>query len=204
MLLKKKDLPEFDYLEGWPAHYFEIKNIIKRKEYLEKAIDLSLDPAHDAYRMKFLKKRFFSENKKGTADSFMLAWIMFKAAAASKESFVDKRQTRELENNLKNLCLYDFTCENGDEQQVLEEEWNDFARCYLASCVESKSYCSTLFNMVPLQDSAIARKIVAEVNLVTLTYPAAFGMETHMAPLRQILIRTFCHMIENGSSYWNL
>ncbi|MDE7287052.1 MAG: hypothetical protein K2N55_09480, partial [Lachnospiraceae bacterium] len=150
MLLKKKDLPEFDYLENWPAHYFEIKNAIKRKEYLEKAMELNLDPAHDGYRMKLLKKRFFSENKKGTADSFMLAWIMIKAAAAGN-SFMLKKQTRELENNLRNLCLYDFTPENEDEKQVLDEEWNDFARCYLASCVESKSYCSTLFNMVPLQ-----------------------------------------------------
>ncbi|GFI57415.1 D-galactose-binding periplasmic protein [Muribaculaceae bacterium] len=89
---------------------------------------------------------------------------MIKAAAASKDSFMIKRQTRELENNLKNLCLYDFTCENGDEQQVLEEEWNDFARCYLASCVESKSYCSTLFNMVPLQDSAIDALKAAEIS----------------------------------------
>lgn len=204
MLLKKKDLPEFDYLEDWPAHYYEIKNTVKRREYLEKAIGMNLDPAHNGYRMRLLEKRFFSENKKGTADSFMLAWIMIKAAAASQDSFMVKRQVRELENNLRNLCLFDFTCENEDEQQVLEEEWNDFARCYLASCVESKSYCSTLFNMVPLQDGAIARKIVAEINLVTLTYPAAFGMEACMAPLRQIIIQTFCRMIENGSSYWDL
>lgn len=204
MLLKKKDLPEFDFLENWPAHYYEIKNAMKRKEYLEKAIELNLDPAHDGYRMKLLKKRFFSENKKGTADSFMLAWIMIKAAAAANDSFMMKRQIKELEGNLRNLCLYDYTPENEDEQQVLEEEWSDFARCFLASCVESKSYCSTLFNMVPLQDNAVARKIVSEVNLVTHNYPAAFGLAEAMIPLRQILILTFCRMIENGSSYWDL
>lgn len=203
MLLKKKALPEFDFLESWPAHYYEIKDIIKRKEILEKAISQNLDPEHDSFRMKLLNKRFFTENKKGTTDSFMLAWIMIKASSASGDIFIGKKKGRELEAHLRNLCLYDFTPENEAEQQVLEEEWTDFARCYLLSCVESKSYCSTLFNMVPLQDSAVARKIVEEINLITLSYPSKFGLEDSMIPLRQIMGRTFCQMIENGFSYWN-
>lgn len=204
MLLKKKDLSEFDFLENWPAHYYEIKDIIKRKEFLEKAITQNLDSEHDCYRMKLLNRRFFKKNKKGTADSFMLAWIMIKASASSGDAFIIKKKRRELENDLKNLCLYDFTLENEAEQQVLEEEWSDFAMRYLSSCVENKNYCSTLFNMVPLKDDAVARKIVAEINLVTLSYPSKFGLEDSMAPLRQIMIRTFCQMIENGSSYWEI
>lgn len=204
MLLKKKDLPEFDFLENWPAHYYKIKDIIKRKEFLEKAITQNLDSEHDCYRMKLLNRRFFKENKKGTTDSFMLAWIMIKASASSGDAFIIKKKKRELENDLKNLCLCDFTPENEAEQQVLEEEWSDFARCYLSSCVESKNYCSTLFNMIPLKDDAVAKKIVAEINLVTLSYPSKFGLENFMAPLRQIMIHTFCQMIENGASYWDL
>lgn len=203
MLLKKNDLPGPDFLENWPAHYYEIKDILQRKEFLEKAISLHLDPDHDCFRMQLLKKRFFARNKKGTADSFILAWIMIKASAASADSLFVKKQKQELENNLKSLCLYDYP--SGDEayQQVLREEWSDFARRYLASCAESKNYCSTLFNMVPLKEEALARKLTSEIDLITRIYPSSFGFEDLLLPLRQIMVDTFCQMIQNGESYWN-
>ena len=204
MLLKKEGLPEFDLLIDWPAHYYEIEDIVKRKKYLKKAIDQNLDPAHDCYRMKLLNKRFFSKSKKKSSDSFMLAWIMIKASAAASNSFSIPKQIQELENNLRDLCLYGFTPENEAEQQVLEEEWSNFGRCHLISCSKSRNYCSTVFNMVSLQDDVIARKIAAEINLVTLTYPSKFGLEAYLAPLRRIMILTFCQMIENGKSYWDI
>lgn len=202
MLLKRERQPQIDFLENWPAHYYEIKNTIQRKAFLKKAIDQNLDPVHDQYRMKLLSSRFFKENKKGTADSFMLAWIMIKASAAASDPFLIKKQQQELKKYLKNLYLYDFVPENEAEQQVLLEEWNDFARCYLSSCVGSKSYCSTLFNIVPLKDDMIAKKIADEIDLVTRLYPAKFNLEDFFIPLRQIFISTYCEMIENGESYW--
>lgn len=201
MLLRKEATPKIDFLENWPAHYYEIKTAVSRKEFLEKAIAQHLDPEYDCYRMKLLNKRFFQKNKKKAADSFMHAWIMMNAAASN--SFIGKRQLRELTGYLEDLCLHGYLPENEAEQQILTAEWTDFARSYLLSCIGDKSYCSTFFSIVPLKDNAVAHKLVEEIDLVTRIYPSKFGMEASFAPLRQIFISVYCQIIENGETYWD-
>lgn len=202
MLLKKETTSNTDFLEDWPVHYHEIKTALQRKDILEKAIAQNLDPVHNTYRMKLLEKRFFSMNKKGTVDSFMRAWIMIHAAAAANDSVLIKRQQRELIGYLKDLCLYDYIPENEAERQILVEEWTDFIKSYLLSCIGNKNYCSTFFNMISLKDEAIARKIADEIDLVTRIYPSKFGLADFLVPFRHVVISTYSRMIEHGESYF--
>lgn len=202
MLLKKESVKDIDYLQNWPEHYYEIETASKRKEYLEKALNQKLDPIYDPYRMNFLEKRFFSQKKKETTDAFMHAWMMIKASSATGVSFFGKkRQQQELVSYMKELCLFDYKPESEEEVQVLHDEWEDFAKRWISSCVGSKNYCSTLFGLVRIKDAAIATKMIEEIDLVTRTYPANFQLSQAFLPFREILISVYCQMIEDGSSY---
>lgn len=201
MRLKKKPASIPDYLQNWPARYHEIESAIQKRECLAKAMEQNLDPEHDIYRLKLLEKRFFGKNKKGTSDSFMLAWMMIKADCENTPLFRQKKQ-QEFVKYLKELCVIEYEPENEAEQQILLEEWTDFAKCYLSSCAGSKTYCSAFFGIVPMRDEAIARKIAEEIDLITKEYPARLGFPDALLPLRKIFISAYCQMVEDGETYF--
>ena len=103
---------------------------------------------------------------------------------------------------MKDLCLLVYAPENETEQAVLLTEWENFAKVLLASCTGSKTYCSTLFGIVPIKDASVARKIAEEIDFVTRTYPQKLELADEFAPFREVMVNTYCNMIENGSSYW--
>ena len=109
---------------------------------------------------------------------------------------------KELKQYMKDLCLLEYAPENETEQAVLLTEWENFAKVLLASCTGSKTYCSTLFGIVPIKDASVARKIAEEIDFVTRTYPQKLELADEFAPFREVMVNTYCNMIENGSSYW--
>lgn len=203
MLLKEKNAPKTDYLVDWPAHYYEIESPAEKLAHVNTAIEKQLDPKFDMYRKKLLEQRYFRLNKKGSADAFMHAWMMIKASAASGVSFFTKKRLQhELLSYMEELCLSGYEPECPEEKQMLLEEWNDFARQFIASCVGSRAYCSTLFGFVPIKDATVAKKLAEEIDLVTRNYPARLGCAEAFLPLREIMVHNYCQMIENGDSYW--
>lgn len=182
MLLKKEKPAQIDPLENWPEHYYEIENAKERKEILAQAISRGLDLPNDNYRMKLLEKRY---GKDGKSDSFMKAWMMIKASGAAGISFFNKRHLqKELKQYMKDLCLLEYAPENETEQTILLAEWENFAKVLLASCTGSKTYCSTLFGIVPIKDASVARKIAEEIDFVTRTYPQKLELADEFAPFR--------------------
>ena len=133
----------------------------------------------------------------------MKAWMMIKASGAAGISIFNKRHLqKELKQYMKDLCLLEYAPENETEQTVLLTEWENFAKVLLASCTGSKTYCSTLFGIVPIKDASVARKIAEEIDFVTRTYPQKLELADEFAPFREVMVNTYCNMIENGSSYW--
>lgn len=204
MLLKNEFTPDTNYLADWPIHYYEMEDINLRQQHLLYAIEQQLDTAHDSLRLTLLQKRFGTSLSEKRPDLFLRAWMMIKAGSASGTSFLNKKhQKKELLNCLETLGILDCPTENSAALQVLTEEWQNFAHVFLANCAGSKSYCSTLFGMIPIKDSVVAEKIAIEIDLVTRTYPARFGLEEQMLPFRKVMADIYCKRIENGSIYWD-
>lgn len=197
MLTKNKTSNDIDYLKDWPARYYDIPTGTLRMKYLDRAQENGLAVESDHYRKKLCQKRFFTQNSSGNVDGFLHAWTMIKASSSAGVSFFQKKRLiRELESYLKDFCLLDYTPENEMEADVLAEEWSDFARYFISSCVGSKGYCSTLFGFVPIKDSTVAEKIAAEIDVVTKEYPAKLGYEDAFVPLRNIIKDTYQEMIQ--------
>lgn len=202
MLSRKKTTSKINYLEDWPTHYYDIPTPSLRKEYLEQAIASNLDPDHDLCRMELLKKRFGMKGKKDSGDSFMFAWIMIKSAALAQDNLLIKKQKRELDKYLEDLCLRGFVSDSPAMNQVLEEEWADFARRYIISCAKSKNYCSTFFSIIPLKYDAIAQKLAEEIDLVTRIYPDKFEMAQDFLPLRRMFMDAYYQLVDDADLYW--
>ncbi len=205
MLLKNNNFTQIDYLKDWPGHYYEIPTAIWRKEILEAAESQGLLVSDDTYRKKFCEKRFFTRNREGTVDLFMYAWMMIKTAGEiGAPLFGRKKIKKELESYMENLCLTDYEIAWQAEQAVLIDEWRDFARSLIKSCVESRNYRLPFLwwnTYMRFNDSDVAEKIAAEIFLVTRDYPSLFGLETQFAPLRKVMCETYCQMIENAEDY---
>ena len=202
MLPKNTSSPNADYLENWPKHYYELETAAERLAALDSAGAQGLSTPADACRRALLMHRFFSAGKSGTVDGFVRAWTMIKASAAAGVPLLQKKsKRRELETYMRDLCLSDFQPDAAVCQEVLAAEWQDFAGRYICACAGNKSYCSTIFGLVPMKDSTVAEKIAAELVLVTRDYPALLGCADAFLPLHQIMCDTYCHMIENGDHY---
>lgn len=203
MLSRKKITSKINYLEDWPTYYYDIPTPSLRKEYLEQAIASNLDPDHDLYRMELLKKRFGIKGKKDSGDRFMFAWLMIKSAAVAKDTILIKKQHRELEGYLDDLCLPGFSSASPAMRQILEEEWSDLARRYIIACTKSKNYSSTFFGIIPLNDDIVAQKLADEIDLVTRIYPDKFGFEKEFLPLRRMFMDAYFQFIADADSYWH-
>lgn len=64
MLIKETKTETINYLENWPARYYDIPSGVLRLEYLEKAKEQGITAPADRYREKLCKKRFFYERQK--------------------------------------------------------------------------------------------------------------------------------------------
>lgn len=197
MLRKQEAQPE--YLEDWPKHYHEIKDIDQREACLNEILRQHPDSADDLLRKDLFQRRFGERAEKKPIDKFMRGWMMIRISDKEKLSFINKKhQEKELRRNLAELCVLDCP-----ENPFLEEEYQDFARTWIHTCVDSSSYKSTMFGMVQASDRNIAFRMANEIDAVTRTVPAQFGLEDSCRTLRTVMVREFISSIENGEQYWN-
>ncbi|MDD3369762.1 MAG: hypothetical protein PHP50_12930 [Lachnospiraceae bacterium] len=202
MLLNNKEA-EIDYLADWPTHYYEVTEPEKRKELLSRASLVTTDTTRDAYMLQLWEKRYHISSQKKSIDCFLRAFMMIKAASVAGISFFQKKkQKKELEGYMQELCLLDYEQASEKEQKLLLAEWSAFARFYIVTCTSSKSYCSTLFGIMPIHDETVAQKLADEIDLVTVRFPAQFDLQKTFEPLHLMFRQAFFDLIANAADYW--
>lgn len=203
MILKKEE-KEINYLENWPMYFYELTAPTKRKEVLLKAIDLQLNPRLDGLRLTILEKRYcFKNNKEDSIDSFLHAWMMIKASsAAGVIKFQVPYKQKKLKLLMEELGILNYLVLPVMEQELLIQEWVSFAKFYITSCSQDRTYCSTLFRIIPIKDETVAEKLADEIDQVTRRYPKLLHLEDFFLPFRKTVSTVFCQMIENGEKYW--
>jgi hypothetical protein len=177
---------------------------VKRKEVLLTAVEQQLDPRQDALRLTLYEKRYeVNKKKNANIDSFLHAWMMIKASSAAGVSRFQKRQKqKELRQFMDDLGILEFPNVSKEEQVMIEAEWACFARYYITSCTQNRTYCHTLFGILPIKDAIVAEKLADEIDLVTRRYPKIFDIADSFQPFRKAVSTVYCQMIENGEKYW--
>ena len=107
MLLKKEI--NLNYLENWPEHYYEIKDINERENILKSYIEKNPDSVDDQNRLQLLQKRFVCLKDHKRADLFMRGWINSKTLTTENIHFFNKKRIeKEFRQCLEDLCILNY------------------------------------------------------------------------------------------------
>lgn len=208
MLLRDQQ-PEVDYLADWPLHYYELSDIDKREQLLRERIRrYESSPTDDAAalyhddlrRLSILQKRYPAGERisTGRKDLFIAAWMMLLIEGRAGVNFFNQRSIgKHIRQYLSELCILDDTVDD-----VLINEWRAFTKLWIGTCIEDKTYHSTIFGMFPMSDAKLGRKIAREILEVTRIIPAKFKLEQECATFAETVKTVYLTSVEHGDVYW--
>lgn len=197
MLLKKEI--NLNYLENWPEHYYEIKDINERENILKSYIEKNPDSVDDQNRLQLLQKRFVCLKDHKHADLFMRGWINSKTLTTENIHFFNKKRIeKEFRQCLEDLCILNY-----ERSPILHEEWKSFAQEFILSCIDSHSYKQIAVGIGHVSDKNVAMRIAGDIDHITKKLPASFLLEDECKELHDIMVETYQQMLENGEQYWN-
>ena len=197
MLLKKEI--NLNYLENWPEHYYEIKDINERENILKSYIEKNPDSVDDQNRLQLLQKRFVCLKDHKRADLFMRGWINSKTLTTENIHFFNKKRIeKEFRQCLEDLCILNYK-----RSPILHEEWKSFAQEFILSCIDSHSYKQVAVGIGHVSDKNVAMRIAGDIDHITKKLPASFLLEDECKELHDIMVETYQQMLENGEQYWN-
>ena len=196
MLLKQENTK--NYLENWPEHYYEIKDINERHRTLLKVLKEENATQNDKERLEILEYRFGKNIEKKRADRFMRGWINAKTLSTERINFFNKKRIeKEFRNCLIDLAVLDF-----NRSDILHEEWKSFSQEFLLSCLNSHSYKQVAIGIGHVSDKNLAMRIAGDIDAITKKLPASFSLEEDCRELHEIMVKTYQEMLENGEEYW--
>lgn len=196
-MLKTENKPQTDWLADWPAHYHEIPTPQEREQVLQTRLEKADDPA-DRRRLELLYQRYGHDDKH--IDMFMHGWLMLTVMSHDRiTAFNRRRYEKEFRRNLTELAIQEDTVPD----DLLKEEWHDFARLMINICASDKNYRSTLFGLFKNSDETTALHIAQDIDLVTRIIPAQFDLEEACRPFREVLVHTYITEIDQGQTYWD-
>lgn len=196
MLLKREI--NTDYLDEWPKHYHEIKDIKEREAVLRHVLEEDPSSKDDQTRLLIFSRRFETSNDK-KFDLFMRGWINIKTLTTEQVHFFNrKKMEKELREYLKDLAVIDF-----ERNELLKEEWRSFASDLILSCSDSHSYKQIAMGIGHVSDKNVAMRIASDIDNITRILPSKFSLEEECRDLNEIMIETYKEMIENGEEYWD-
>lgn len=197
MLLKKEI--NLNYLENWPEHYYEIKDINERENILKSYIEKNPDSLDDQNRLQLLQKRFVCLKDHKRADLFMRGWINSKTLTTENIHFFNKKRIeKEFRQCLEDLCILNY-----ERSPILHEEWKSFSQEFILSCIDSHSYKQVAVGIGHVSDKNVAMRIAGDIDHITKKLPASFLLEEECKELHDIMVETYQQMLENGEQYWN-
>lgn len=197
MLLKKEI--NLNYLENWPEHYYEIKDINERENILKSYIEKNPDSLDDQTRLQLLQKRFVFLKDHKRADLFMRGWINSKTLSTENIHFFNKKRIeKEFRQCLEDLCILNY-----ERSPILHEEWKSFSQEFILSCIDSHSYKQVAVGIGHVSDKNVAMRIAGDIDHITKKLPASFLLEEECKELHDIMVETYQQMLENGEQYWN-
>ena len=190
MLKKETDLTAL--LENWPEHYYEIDDVLLRRQLLEE----HSDDEESRQLLAMWNQRFHIRNGKA-ADRFMEAWLMLKIASDVPVGFLN-RKAKE-----KELLKYADLLHLGDASEKMRREWRDFARTLLITCADTRAYRTAIFGLIDLGDKITAMRIAEEIDRVTGIYPAQLQQEELFREFRNVLIQAYQDILNHGAELWH-
>ena len=121
-------------------------------------------------------------------------------------------EKKRYENQIEQKEEVKYTGETGrnaptTEKESLQDfckvaEWKAFASFWIETCVEDKSYSSTVFGLLRMKDESLAKKMAQDIADALYFIPRSLELLEVAEPLRKVLVDCYCKSIFQGEKYW--
>ena len=103
-----------------------------------------------------------------------------------------RRLQKELQKTAFALGLDRFADAPAEEQALFLAEWQNCAAYFAHLGQEDRAYNSGILHLRPLQEQALADKLVRDFRVMTCTLPQAADLQALFSPLAEALHAAFC------------
>ena len=135
-------------------------------------LDVLLEKYKD--RMHMFDRRY-EKNGDEYADLFLRSLMMLLSEDGSSGFPFPGIKRKRIVGYLEILGLCDKDGKKLELSEDMREELDDLSLTYISSCLSSKTYGSTFFGMIPMQDEGVARRIAQDKNIrkdyIIVLYP---------------------------------
>lgn len=181
---------------NWHNEFYECTDLFYRKDIIE-AQTKTNNTKDTKERMKVFEKRYDFSNTPAI-DHFISAWLTLRMY--NNPSFLSaniKKAKDEIKELSKKLCVID-----NEVNDYLKDEWRNFARLYIHTCMNSRTYSARLLFFFKLKEEELAKKIAEDIDYGTRAIPSIAELSEYYLPLREIFIEEYIKMVPNGKMHW--
>ena len=166
------------------ALYYREHDPMKRKMFLDQSIAAAEDEAANAVREELWELRYGGPSELGPdtrADGYLALWM---AMEYSKDTagklFGVKRARKEIEKNLDRLKFKEIQEKSDLHRELLYRECCHMVKTYMELCEKDKTYNTTLFGIVPINEKNAKNKLQGDIYHTAVKLPEEINMQQEL------------------------
>ncbi len=166
------------------ALYYKEYDPMKRKMFLEQSIAAGEDAEANAVRKELWELRYGGSSELGPdtrADGYLALWMAMEFAKdTAGKLFGAKRARKEIEKNLDRLKFKELQEKSELHRELLYRECCHMVKTYMELCEKDKTYNTTLFGIVPINEKNAKNKIQSDIYRTAVRFPEEINMQQEL------------------------
>ena len=171
------------------AKYYQEADAMKRKAYLDKAIEAGEEPEKNAIRREIWQVRYsrpLDGKKEDRADDFLGFWMTLEFHRdAEKRWFGKKSAVKSLKKSLRQVKFLEIKEKSPLHRELLYQECCHLVDLYIRLCEEDRSYNSFLCGLMTFKKEDAKNKLQKDIRQVGMELPKVLGMEKELDVLME-------------------
>ena len=166
------------------ALYYREHDPMKRKMFLDQSIAAGEDEEANVVRKELWELRYGGPSELGPdtrADGYLALWM---AMEYSKDTagklFGLKRARKEIEKNLDRLKFKELQEKSELHRELLYRECCHMVKTYMELCEKDKTYNTTLFGIVPINEKNAKSKLQGDIYHTAVRLPEEINMQQEL------------------------
>ena len=177
------------------AKYYREQDPMKRLALLEKSTEQGEEPEANAIRRELWDLRYSENSELGPdtrADGFLALWMTmeFNRNAGSR-FFGEKSASKEIRKYLTKLKFQETRARGELYEQLMYRECCHLIMLYLELCKKDKSYNTTLFGIVRINEERATSKIHRDIYETAVCLPETLKMQEELGIITRAARETY-------------
>lgn len=166
------------------ALYYREHDPMKRKLFLDQSIAAGEDEEANAVRKELWELRYGGPSELGAdtrADGYLALWMAMEFSKDTAGKFFGaKRARKEIEKNLDKLKFKELQEKSELHRELLYRECCHMVKTYLELCEKDKTYNTTLFGIIPINEKDAKNKMKGDIYRTAVRFPEEINMQEEL------------------------